>query len=133
MLEAKFFDISDEIDTEYPKNGYVKMDKNQFSEKIKIYLESNNEIKDGDIIFIGSHYETRQDYGFGIVINKNLILCDYGPNLPLKYKNNIPNNIRYSNLLKQMNEYKYWDLLWYGDEMDAYEEIVKIYKKENIY
>jgi len=59
MSEAKFYDISSYIDTEYEKNEFVKLNKEEFKNNIKNYLENHSEIKSGDIIFVGNDYETR--------------------------------------------------------------------------
>lgn len=132
-MDAKFFDISSYIDTNYEKNGFVKMRKKEFNEKIKYYLENNKEIKTGDIIFVGSDYETRQEYGFCLVINKDFKSGEYGPNLPLKFKNELPLNIKYGNILEYIKNDDDLYLLWYGDDNTAGDETINEYKNNNLY
>lgn len=134
MEVANFYDISIYIDLDYEKYGYVRLNENDFKSKIKIYLNEHNEIKPGDIIFVGSTYDTRQEYGFGIVIeNNNFILDNYGPSLPIRYRNKIPKNISYSSILNRMNNDEDLNTLWYGEDMDSYNEVVELYKEKNIY
>ena len=133
MIKAIFYDISSSIDSEYDKVGFVKMNKKDFSKKIKEYIESHPEIKEGDILFIGSDYETRQDYGFGIVLHNDIKMENYGPDLPIKYKNYLPKNISYEAILKIFEEEDEWYSLWYGEDKDASTEIKEKYIKEKLY
>jgi len=133
MTEAKFHNISQYIDLEYEKNEYVKLNEKEFKNNIKNYLEINPQIKSGDIIFVGSTYETRQEYGFGLIINDNFVLGEYGPYLPLRNKDNLPNNITYSSLLEIMKNDEYLYSLWYGDSNDSFDEIKEEYIKQKIY
>jgi len=134
MSEAKFYDISSYIDTEYEKNEFVKLNKEEFKNNIKNYLENHSEIKSGDIIFVGNDYETRQDYGFGLVVDNNkFILDNYGPYLPLRNKDKLPKDITYSSLLELMKNNDYLYSLWYGDSIDSFDEIKEEYIKQKIY
>ena len=129
MLEAKYYDISNNIDPKYEDIGFVTMDKKEFYNKIKNYLDKHEEIKTGDIIFIGSHYETRQEYGFCLVINKEIKEGNYGPYLPLKNIKNLPENIKYGNILEIMKNDEDLYLLWYGDDLSVGDEIIEEYKR----
>jgi len=133
MTEAKFHNISQYIDPEYEKNEFVKLNEKEFKNNIKNYLENNPEIKSGDIIFVGSTYETRQDYGFGLVIDNNFILGEYGPYLPLRNKDKLPKDITYSLLLEIMKNDDYLYSLWYGDMNDSFDDIKEEYVKQKIY
>ena len=64
---AKFYDIANLIDNNYQNNCYVQIDNDEFQERIKNYIQSNNSLNTGDILFVGSENETRQGYGFIIV------------------------------------------------------------------
>lgn len=133
MSIAKFHDISTYIDDQYENIGYVKMNIKEFNNKIKNYIEQNEDIKSGDILFVGSKYESRQEYGFCLVIDKDFFQCNYGPNLPIKYKDKLPENINYRNLLEFMKNDEYLDSLWYGDDMYAYNEILQKYIENKLY
>ena len=50
----------------YNEENYTRIQNNDYDERIKKYI-TENDIKHGDILFIGSTYETRQEYGFAMV------------------------------------------------------------------
>lgn len=130
---ANYYDIASKIDINYEEREYVSMDKNEFYKKIKEYLLDNEKIKTGDILFVGSHYESRQEYGFCLVIGKDVKFGDYGPNLPLKYKSELPHNIKYYELLQYMKNNDELYLLWFGDDTYAADEIIEVYKRNELY
>ena len=76
------------------------------------YLNSHNEINTGDILFIGSTYETRQHYGF-IMVDKRReikwINSEQCIDLPFEneelYNFLVDNNIKYKNLFNSLPKY----------------------------
>ena len=70
--KRKFHNISIIINPSYKKLGYIdikKISEDDILKKTKNYIISKK-IPDGDILFIGSSYETRQEYGFVLVDKK---------------------------------------------------------------
>ncbi len=61
---ANFYNIANLIDKDYQSNYYVKIDRQEFESRLKDYITMNENLKTGDILFVGSEYETRQHYGF---------------------------------------------------------------------
>lgn len=122
---AKFYDIASEIDPEYDDNGRLRSEMDN-PENINKVLDKHPEFKPGDILFVGSTYETRQEYGFALFLpgyNKkvNIVRSEYGFTLPLEIIDDIENrkkwnkrypdkkqkdvenpleNVRYSNLIQ---------------------------------
>ena len=75
----------------------------KYFEKIREYISRNkNKIKDGDIIFIGSTYETRQEYGFAIVELNDFINENF-PNIK-KYLEN-GKKIYYKKAIDKVNNF----------------------------
>ena len=117
---ASFYNISYHIDPEYRVNGFVTMSYNTFRNKIMDYLNENNHIKPGDILFAGSSYETRQEYGFFLVLENNNLACgEYIVNTIIDNYKKLPKDINYKSLiddLKNNNNYYYYLFLGYNDE-----------------
>ena len=86
---AKFFDISNIINPEYDKFGYIteNMIISDYQKRVKKYIY-DNKLKFGDIIFIGSKKRNNQELGFQIVLeNGNSNSSDDPYYLPLEIKN----------------------------------------------
>jgi hypothetical protein len=130
---AKFYDISNKIDPNYKNKEYVTMSKTDFHEKIKKYLNKNKKIISGDILFVGSDYESRQEYGFCLVIGKDVKFGEYGPKLPLRYKSELPHNIKYEKLLQNIKNNENFETLWFGDDYSAEDEVIELYKNAGLY
>ncbi len=62
---AKFYDIAEEVDPEYHDNGHLR---EKQMDNIQKVIERHPEFKPGDILFVGSTYETRQEYGFAMYL-----------------------------------------------------------------
>lgn len=108
MTEPKFYDISTIIDPDYKFNGSVSMNHDDFIDKITEYLNENKHIKCGDILFAGSSYETRQEYGFFLVLkNNNFIHEEYIIDAIINNSKKLPKNISYKNLIDDLDEYHY--------------------------
>ena len=67
---AKFWDMTF-LYEDWETNGFIPYeDSEEYFEQIREYLQENPEdFQDGDILFVGSTYETRPEYGFATVIN----------------------------------------------------------------
>jgi hypothetical protein len=67
---AKFWDLTF-LYPDWDLNGFIKGDdSDEYYQEVRDYLrEHPGQFRDGDILFIGSTYETRQEYGFATVIN----------------------------------------------------------------
>jgi len=82
--------------------------------------ENKHKYNDGDIIFIGSTYETRQEYGFATILEIDFICDEYPRFLPGVYYRDAINDIN-----------KFW-IEFNGDEYYS-EETIEEYKKEGKY
>ena len=84
---AKFYNIANLIDKNYNNNNYLSIDDSDVDNNLSNYLIEHKEINTGDILFIGSTYETRQCYGFVIVDKRNgirWINSEQGIDLPFE-------------------------------------------------
>lgn len=123
---AKFFDISNIINPEYDKFGYIteNMIISDYQKRVKKYIY-DNKLKFGDIIFIGSKKRNNQELGFQIVLeNGNSNSSDDPYYLPLEIKNikfKLKNyNIKYKNLFDNIkNDNKINNL--FHNEINYYE------------
>ena len=96
---AKFHDIVEDVDPEYHNNGHLRAltDYKQLEKNVEKAIKKHPEIKPGDILFIGSTYETRQEYGFAMYLpndgNKTTYYTgESGFDLPIEVSNNIKRN-----------------------------------------
>ena len=127
-LMANFYDISNELDENYNKNQYVTIDDDELHERVISYLNNNNNIKTGDIIFIGSTYETRQYYGFIMVDKRDgikYVSAEEATSLPFENSNLKEflqkNKIKYGQLFNNLNE-NFSLLSGYSNEKDEVQE-----------
>jgi hypothetical protein len=116
MTEPKFYDISTIIDPDYKFNGSVSMNYDEFIDKIIEYLNENKHIKYGDILFTGSTYETRQEYGFFLVLENNeVVQAEHIINTIIDNCKKLPKDINYKNLIDDLEKnYEYHYLLFFG-------------------
>lgn len=76
-MYAKFYDLTF-LYPDYQSDNYINDDdEEQYHNVIRNHLRNNNIYRDGDIIFIGSTYESRQEYGFATVINNGTDFKQY--------------------------------------------------------
>jgi len=83
--------------------------------------ENKHKYNDGDIIFIGSTYETRQEYGFATILEIDFICDEYPRFLPGVY---------YRDAIDEIN--KFWIEFNAVDEYYS-QEVIEEYKKEGKY
>ena len=125
---AKFYNIAKIIDKNYETNDYLSVDDSEVDKLVLNYLNNNKEINTGDILFIGSTYETRQNYGFIMVDKRDgvkLINSEQGIDLPFEkdeLKNYLSqNNIKYKELFNSLLKY-FSELSGYNYEKEAVAE-----------
>ena len=86
---AKFYDISKEVDPEYHEYRYLRKDEGD----IQRAIDEHSDFNLGDILFVGSTYESRQEYGFVMYVpgydnfgKKNYVTTELISELPLEMK-----------------------------------------------
>ena len=109
---AKFYNIANLIDKDYENNDYLSINDSEVDSLILNYLNEHTEINTGDILFIGSTYETRQYYGFIMVDKRNgirWINSEQGIYLPFEeseFKDYLSKNqIKYKELFNSLPKY----------------------------
>ena len=117
---AKFFDLTFLYPGHFP--GCVEHNiEEEYHNIIKKHIyENKHKFNDGDIIFIGDTYETRQEYGFATIQGNIFIIGEYPPLTPGVY---------YRDAIDEIN--KFWNE-FNGD--DFYEEHdIKTIKEDGLY
>ena len=109
---AKFYDIANLIDNNYQNNCYVQIDNDEFQERIRNYIQNNDSLNTGDILFVGSENETRQEYGFIIIDKREELKWFHSEQgIDLIFENNdlknylSSNNVKYRTLFEGLNNY----------------------------
>ena len=133
---AKFYNIANVIDPNYQENDYLSIDDSEVNSLVLNYLNEHQEINTGDIVFIGSTYETRQYYGFIMVDKRNgikWINSEQGIYLPFEnsdFENYLlGNKIKYKELFDSLPDY-FSELSGYNYDK---EEVAKDYHKYGIW
>ena len=109
---AKFYNIANNIDERYYKDKYVTLNSYLFKDRIKNYIINNEDIKTGDILFVGSNYQKKQVYGF-ILVDKRFEITweesEKAINLVFEnddLKNYLSlNDVKYKVLFTSLNDY----------------------------
>jgi len=131
-----FHDIAEVIDPDYEMNGHLNSEKyEEIKKKRKEIIINDPKINFGDLLFIGSTYETRQEYGFVVVKNKEegqLFGGEDGSSIPLDNKE--LKDIKYKKaILKMKKDYpEIYEIFSYWDEEEE-NEIENNYKKQNMW
>jgi hypothetical protein len=130
--EAKIVDVANLVDKNY--DGYVsdKMLKNGWEDKLNRFIQvKKNKFQEGDIIFVGSTYETRQEYGFRKIYKKDnqfktlenqngFDLITKSPGLVPFHQYSKALNTLKQNYLKPVDEYddddKHFAVLFFGGD-----------------
>jgi len=129
--QAKFYDIAAVLTPDYDRCGFLK--EPLPADKVRDYLLAHPEIKSGDILFLGSTYQTRQEYGFAIVLPESVRPMlfqggEYGSDLPLDFKDTLLGlKIQYDDLMDEMTDDEDWSELWFGNMLDSYDEAMDMY------
>ena len=132
---AQFYNICNLINPEYGEKGYVTDDMlDGFEERIKDHIDLYK-IKFGDILFVGSEYETRQHYGFRIVLedgttesSENGYTLVFEKGLDKKLKNN---NVKYCELFQNIKSWPLCEELWLSNYYE--DEVVADYVESGIW
>ena len=105
----KFYDVAADIFPKYKQNGFVsekyRSNKNEMIQKFINKKTNKSKFKPGDILFVGSVFQTRQyDNGFVIVGNdyETFGNTEGAGDLPYRYRNKIPSGLRYGPMLQEM-------------------------------
>ena len=132
---AKFYDICDKINPNYYDEEFVTDEMLEgMEERIEKHVIDNN-YKFGDILFVGSSYETRPYYGFRIVM-ENGKLGEGEPGYSLPFENYIDKKLEKENVKyhKLFEDIKNWDKVkyaWGEDFLD--DDIIPDYISSNIW
>ena len=95
----------------------------EYHQIITSHLAASSTIKNGDIIFIGSTYISRQEYGFAIVRDGDFIMSDDPPL-------GIVPNVYYKDGIQEVNVF--WKDFCGGD--DYYDEnAIEFFKERELY
>ena len=105
-MNAKFYNVANDIFPGHSEEGYIlpkyNKEKNQKREMVQNYVDKESKFNPGDILFVGSTNDTRQFQNAYVIINNERKAIGYGDNavnLPLEYRNQIPEKISYKTLL----------------------------------
>ncbi len=105
----KFYDVAADIFPKYKQNGFVsekyRSNKNEMIQKFVNKKTNKAKFKPGDILFVGSVFQTRQyDNGFVIVGNDYEIFgnTEGAIDLPHRYRNKLPAGLHYGEMVQQM-------------------------------
>ena len=133
--QAKFYDIAAVLTPDYDRCGFLK--EALKPAQVRDYILAHPVVKPGDILFLGSTYQTRQEYGFAIVLPESVRPMlfqggEYGSGLPLDFKNALDPNLRYDDLMDEMEKDEDWGELWFGNMIDSYEEALYMYMKNGL-
>lgn len=133
--QAKFYDIAAILTPSYDRCGFLK--EAVKPTQVRDYLVAHPVVKPGDILFLGSTYQTRQEYGFAIVLPESIRPMlfeadEYGPGLPLSFKDALLGmQIQYDDLMEELAE-EDWIELWFGNMTDMYDEAMDMYMQNGL-
>ena len=111
-MNSAFYNLTF-LNKDYDENGFiVSKDEHEYMNLVKKEI-LNEKYKIGDMLFIGSTYQTRQNYGFATITENGLETHDNAKHL-MKNK-----NISYHNVINTINEF--WqefdgDVLFYEED-----------------
>jgi hypothetical protein len=155
---AKFYDISSIINPLYEKAGYITAEMSKgLDDRINSYIQTNH-LNVGDILFVGSTYETRQEYGFYMVLpslkkpgkgseargseargsearGSEALGSEYiigMPVSPVICEILQKNKVNYTKLLKEMTDNKEFKYLFFPHDEDEVTDILNSYKQYSL-
>ena len=104
-----FHNLASDIFKNYEDLGFISVRKNvDYQKKIHTFVLKNKSklhIRPGDILFVGSTYDGRQQYGFVIVANDYQIYYNEDAmSLPVRYRKVIPEKLHYQSLVEDMHD-----------------------------
>jgi len=126
---SKFYNLTN-LYPLYAESGSIDhSDEEAYHDRIREELVNNpGKYKDGDILFIGSRYHTRQEYGFAKVINNgtDFIQADY----PLM---DTP-GVYYKNVIDEINDFwRSFEGRGYWDDPEEQKDFVEDLKSKKAY
>ena len=129
---AKFYDISNILNPDFKDHGFITPFMEINEEKIIKYSQENN-FNIGDILFAGSTYQFRQEFGFYLIGEKNQLITFESPSyIPLQYHEIlVKNNIKYKELFTEIEKW-YANILFFEDWLNKLETIKK-YEELNLW
>ena len=105
----KFYDVAANIFPKYKQNGFVsekyRSNKNEMIQKFVNKKINKSKFKPGDILFVGSVFQTRQyDNGFVIIGNDHETFgnTEGAIELPYRYRNKVPAGLHYREMVEEM-------------------------------
>jgi len=105
----KFHDVAADIFPKYKENGFVgekyRSNKNDFIQEFVNKKTNKSKFQPGDILFVGSVFQTRQyDNGFVIIGNNYETFgnTEGAVDLPYRHRNKIPVGLHYGTMLQEM-------------------------------
>jgi len=105
--DAQFHDIANAVTPGYEDKEMLSQEQEKtLTARVKAYLQSHPAIQYGDLIFLGSSYETRQEYGFRLVLDDGDTMAgESGLDLPLRIAPALQQRgIHYRKLLEHMQK-----------------------------
>jgi hypothetical protein len=133
--QARFFDISCIINPDYTASGYITSDMLPGMEKrIQDYVTAAR-LNLGDVLFVGSTYDTRQEYGFYMVLPGKsgqpvATASEYAVGLPQRSEIGAAlakAQVKFNLLFRELSESEEFKFLFFPDDEDEKTELVNIY------
>ena len=135
MTNPKYHDIAAKVFQDFEEIGFIRY--KYHSEKMNMieeYVKSHiTEFAPGDILYVGSTYETRPyDQGFMLIgSNKTLLgTDDCAVNLPIRYKKYIPTGLSYKQMFDKIAKDMKADEDDFGNERQLGIEFFGIYEDD---
>ena len=130
----KFHYLAEIIDPSYETNECLDIETHEETKKkLKEQIQKDPNISYGDLLFIGSTYESRQEYGFAIVKDKDngkVIGGEDGVSIALEDVDIVSKKLKYGHAILRMKEcypdiyemFSYWGEEEEGDTEKQYRE-----------
>ena len=100
----KFHEVAGDIFDKYTENGFIlDMYHSQKKKMIQEYVDQHPSIHPGDILHVGSTYQTRQNVNGYVIISNDKKAIGYFDNavsLPISFRSEIPIHVSYENMLE---------------------------------
>ena len=141
MSQARFYNIATVVNPDYDKEGYLTEDMVPgLQERIDTYVVQQK-LNIGDVLFVGSTYETRQEYGFYMVLpdRKGLPVAQafegvvYAPNDPRIRTILQQTGVLFNALFKQMADSEEFQFMFFPDDEDEKTEIIANYRAYGLF
>jgi hypothetical protein len=157
MPQAKFHDIATALNPDYARTGFITEDmeccevhlpnrkanckacRDQLTKRIADYVE-NNGVQIGDILFVGSTYQTRQEYGFylllpdrsGRLVAQSTEFAFGLPTIPEFGKVLQAAGVKYTDVFAELSASDEFKFLFFPDDEDEKSDIIASYTAYNL-